>query len=364
MAAELTPDGDGTVRAVFFEGTPGQLVLRSCPRPVPTIGEVLVHVIGCTLCGSDLHTTEGRRQVAVPTVLGHEIVGEVVAWSEDGPPPVDVEGHSLSVGDRVVWAIVASCGRCDTCLRGIPQKCRQGIKYGHERAEDRKTLTGGLADACLLAPGTAIVRLPSSMPLEVACPASCATATVAAALEPAGDLTGKTVAVFGLGLLGLTACAMARVAGAAIVLGIDPSPHRRERATAFGATAMEVRRDLDSQCWPDVDLSIEVSGSPHAVAEALRHAAIGGAVHLVGSVSPVGSVAVDPEYVVRRLLTIRGIHNYAARHLVQAVRFLDENRSRFPFATLIERWFPLAEAPEAFAAAVRSRAVRVGVRPL
>lgn len=366
MTAEWTPDGHEIVRAVVFDGTPGHLMLRSYPRPVPALGEVLVNVVGCTLCGSDLHTTEGRRQVAVPTVLGHEIVGEIAAWGQDGPAPVDVEGHSLSVGDRVVWAVVASCGKCLHCQRGIPQKCHRAIKYGHERAEERRTLTGGLADACLLAPGTAIVRVPASMPLEVACPASCATATVAAALEPAGDLTGRTVAVFGLGLLGLTACAMARVAGAATVLGIDPSPQRRERATAFGATALESSRDFARESQPkqpDIDVSIEVSGSPIAVAEAVRRATIGGAIHLVGSVAPVGTVPVDPEHIVRRLLTIRGIHNYAPCHLVNAVRFLAEHGSRFPFTSLIERWYPLSETPEAFAAAVRSRAVRVGVRP-
>lgn len=362
MTVEWTPDGHEMVRAVVFDGTPGHLMLRSYPRPVPALGEVLVNVVGCTLCGSDLHTTEGRRQVAVPTVLGHEIVGEIAAWGQDGPAPVDVEGHSLSVGDRVVWAVVASCGQCLHCQRGIPQKCHQAIKYGHERAEERRTLTGGLADACLLAPGTAIVRVPASMPLEVACPASCATATVAAALEPAGDLSGKVVAVFGLGLLGLTACAMARVAGAATVLAIDPLAIRRQRALGFGATVALSPRDFEQDSSPQLDLSIDVSGSTKAISQALAQAAIGGLIHFVGSVSPAGTVPLDPEQVVRRLLTIRGVHNYGPRHLVHAVEFLAEYGSQYPFASLVERWFPLSKVNNAFAEAVRSQAVRVGVR--
>lgn len=350
------------VRAAVFEGLPGRLTIKSYPVPAVEPGEILVEVLGCTLCGSDLHTAEGRRQVAVPTVLGHEIVGRITAIG-DGRAE-DLAGQPLAPDDRVVWAIVASCSSCRNCLRGLPQKCDRGIKYGHERARDRRIFTGGLADVCLLAPGTAVVKLPDAMPLEVACPAGCATATVAAAIEPAGDLAGKTVAVFGLGLLGLTACGMARAAGAADVLAIDPIPSRRERAAAFGATAAIVPGSLAAHpAAGAIDLAIDVAGSPRAIAEALDQTAIGGSIHLVGSVAPLGTVPLDPEQVVRRLLTIRGFHNYAPRHLLAAVRFLAAHGSRFPFASLVERWHRLADAEAAFADAVGSEAVRIGVRP-
>lgn len=363
----MNPDSSSTssdwVRAAVFSGALGRVQLTSFPRPVPAEGEVLVDVVGCTLCGSDLHTVEGRRQVALPTVLGHEIVGEIAEWSDRGPAPHDVAGEPLSRGDRVVWAIVASCGNCVACRRGLPQKCHHGVKYGHEQAVERRTLTGGLAEACLLAPGTALVRLPPSMPLEVACPASCATATVAAALEPAGELAGRTVAIFGLGLLGLTACAMAKAAGAAEVIAIDPLAARRVKAQEFGATATVLPGELDRSGSPKIDVAIDVSGSPRAIAEALSCTAVGACVHLVGSVAPVGTVPIDPEQVVRRVLTIRGIHNYAPRHLVQAVHFLSAWGMRYPFASLVDRWYQLSDAEEAFAEATRSQAVRVGVQP-
>ena len=364
MSRGISLTDESPSRAAVFEGTRGQLTLLSVPRPAPGSGELLVDVLGCTLCGSDLHTIEGRRRVATPTVLGHEIVGRIAAFGDPDLPWLDLGGETLAIGDRIVWAIVASCGACPACHRGLPQKCQRGVKYGHEQAVDRRVLTGGLADACLLAGGTSIVKLPAGMPLEVACPAGCATATVAAAVEPAGKLAGRTVAVFGLGLLGLTACAMVQTQGAANVIAIDPSPARRARATAFGATAVLEPGGLDSHDLAErLDLAIEVSGSPAAVSEAIAHATVGGGIHLVGSVAPAGSVAIDPERIVRRLLTIRGIHNYAPRHLLAAVRFLDAQRDAFPFLTLVDRWYSLDASAEAFAEAIRSQAVRVGVRP-
>jgi putative phosphonate catabolism associated alcohol dehydrogenase len=345
-----------------FAGVPGRLAIRSFRVPDLEPGEILVDVVGCTLCGSDLHSVEGRRQVAVPTVLGHEIVGRVVALAD--PERRDLRGERITPGDPIVWAIVAACGSCPCCRRGLPQKCERGIKYGHERATDRRVFTGGLADICLLAPGTAIVKLPSDLLPEVACPASCATATVAAAIEPAGELTDRRVVVFGLGMLGLTACSMARAAGAAEVIAVDPQPGRRDRAAAFGATAAVEPGFLAAHpAAKEIDLAIEVSGSPAAIVEAVDHAATGGAVHLVGSVAPRGTVALDPERVVRRLLTIRGIHNYAPRHLLAAVLFLAEHGRTFPFASLVERWHPLADAEAALADAVQSNSVRIGVQP-
>ena len=78
---------------------------------------------------------------------------------------------------------------------------------------------------------------------------------------------------------------------------------------------------------------------------------------------PAGRVALDPEQVVRRQLTIRGTHNYAPRHLQQAVAFLERCHERFPFAELVECWMPLADVAAAFDHAIASRAIRIGVRP-
>lgn len=366
----MVPAVQRDASSVMLTG-PGCLESAQTPLSHPAAGEILVEVLGCTLCGSDLHTFTGRRSGPLPSVLGHEIVGRVVAFGPeaDGRSWRDLNDEVIDIGDRIVWAVVASCGRCDRCRRGLPQKCRTGIKYGHAVAKPGHPPLGGLATHCLLLAGTAVVRLPEGLPLETACPAGCATATVAAAIEPAGDLRERTVVIFGLGMLGLTAAAMATSRGAACVIGVDPSPTRRNLAAAFGIDHGCSPAELpvllgDAAAGGDaVDLVLEMSGSPAAAAAAVTTCGIGGAVHLIGSVFPAGTIAVDPEQVVRRQLTIRGVHNYVPRHLATAVQFLAATANRYPFASLVTAWYPLAQAAEAFAAAADDGHIRVGVRP-
>lgn len=360
-------------RAAVFAGIGGQLEMRQIPTPAPVESEVLVRVLGCTLCGSDLHSFEARRSVPVPTILGHEIVGEVVAI---GPPSPARErlsesptvGESLTVGDRITWAIVAACGKCFYCQRDLPQKCLQSVKYGHEALRPGGELRGGLADHCLLAPGTFSTKLPHNLPLEVACPASCATATVAAALERAGDLTGQTVCILGAGLLGLTACAMANSLQAGAVLCVDRDHSRRELALRFGATAAVAPEQLAEQSRAltqghGVDLLLELTGAPAAMMNAWPCLRIGGKIGWIGAVFPGESLSISMEQVIRRHLTIFGIHNYAPRHLARAVEFLGGNHERFPFQSLVARWLPLEEAAAAFELARDPAAVRIGVFP-
>jgi D-arabinose 1-dehydrogenase-like Zn-dependent alcohol dehydrogenase len=96
---------------------------------------------------------------------------------------------------------------------------------------------------------------------------------------------------------------------------------------------------------------------------ALGLARTGGRVVLVGAVSPTRPLAVDAEAVVRRLLSIRGLHNYVPADLVQAVDFLAQAESIYPLAELIGPQYPLAEADRAFEEAISGRSLRVGVRP-
>jgi alcohol dehydrogenase len=303
----------------------------------------------------------------VPTVLGHEIVGEIV---EFGPIASrrDWSGTELVVGDRVTWAVVAGCSDCFYCRRDLWAKCLNATKYGHERLTPGRELLGGLAGYCQLVAGTAVVKLPPELPLAVACPASCGTATVAAALEAAGELSGAVMCVTGLGLLGLTACSMARELGATEVIAVDVSPQRLDRAARFGAT-----RTTNPESLAEVvraatgghgaDVVVELSGSTQALEAAWSGVRMGGTIVLVGTVFPTPPVAMFPEQVVRRQLTLRGVHNYSPRHLAAAVRFLATAHHKYPFAELVAEWVPLAEVSRAFELSEDPARVRVGVIP-
>ena len=357
----------GAARAMVFHRPGEAFTPTEFGQPVLLGREVKVDIVGCTLCGSDLHSWEGRRSTPCPTILGHEILGRLSAFGPEAAR-VDAAGLPLNLGDRVTWSLVASCGQCFYCQRGLPQKCAVRVKYGHEALQSGGEFTGGLAEVCHLATGTAIFRVPDSLSDEVACPANCATATAAASLRTAGDIRGRTVLVLGAGLLGLTACAMSRWLGAAAVVCCETSPDRRARAIEFGATHVVSPEQLSRSIGPltnhhGVDVVLELTGAPAALENAWPVVRLGGVVVLVGAVFPSRPISLAMDEVVRRNLTLVGVHNYVAADLGQALEFLAARHSEHPFREVVARWLPLAEADAAFEAARSPEILRMGIRP-
>ena len=203
-----TERSGGRALAAVFTGPGRPLELREFPVPKPGRGEILVDITCATICGSDAHTYHGRRTEPTPCVLGHEIVGRIVAFGPE-TPRIDLAGEPLAAGDRITWTLAASCGECFYCRRGLPQKCEHLFKYGHVAIAPGREFTGGFAECCVLRAGTGVMKLPDSIPDALAAPANCAMATVAASLRLAGYLEGATVLVMGCGVLGLNAVAMA-----------------------------------------------------------------------------------------------------------------------------------------------------------
>src|SRR5262245_35892694 len=115
--------------AIVFHGPGRPLELASVARPPLREGELLVQVVSCSLCRSDLHSHAGRRAVATPTILGHEIVGRIEAF---GPSTshLDLAGQPATIGDRITWSIIIGCGSCFFCRNDLPQKCQRLFKYG------------------------------------------------------------------------------------------------------------------------------------------------------------------------------------------------------------------------------------------
>lgn len=358
-SASASASAPVVARYARWEGVGRPFAVVEAPmRWAPGPGEVVVEIDLATVCGSDLHTVAGRRSAPAPGVLGHEQVGRVVAVGP-GDPPRCFDGTVVGPGLRVVWSVTASCGRCARCRGDMPQKCLGLRKYGHEPLDEQAPLRGGFATHCLLLPGTTVVAVPDEVPDEVAAPASCATATVAAVLAAAGPVSADTRAlVSGAGMLGLTAVAMLAEAGAE-VLAVDPDPARREQALRFGAAEAAT----DAAAVAEVNLAIELSGAPGAVQACLDPLAVGGVAVLAGSVSPGPSVQIDPERMVRGLHRLVGVHNYRPADLQAAVDFLAGNHRTRPFAELVAGRYGLDELDAAFAAARRGPAPRQAVAP-
>lgn len=340
---------------ILFHGKGKALETASFPDPVPNGAELLVEVTCCALCRSDLHTWLGNRHSPLPVVLGHEIVGRIAAFGADASR-IDARGVTCSVGDRISWTVASPCGTCFFCHKGLTQKCLSLRKYGHEQCTDDDPFHGGLADQIVLWPGTPWVRLPGSIPDRVAALANCSVATAAAVLRSAGGVAGSTVVILGAGILGLMACALAREAGAAQVIMSDPLESHRQRALAFGAT---VALDSDPAVLQSqvlaatenrgADFVLELAGTASAVQTGISLLRIGGTMILAGTVAPVEMIPLDAERLVRRMLTLRGLHNYQLGDLLKAIDFLDTCAGKYPFASLVGKSFAISEAEQAFA---------------
>lgn len=382
-AAHAVAVRTGPVSLPHLEHAPEALVFRgvadgfervAVPGVALSAGDLLVRVELSTVCGSDRHTALGTRVEATPLVLGHEQVGRIVAIGP-GDPPRSVDGRPLRHGDRVVWGVAVACKSCDRCLRGLTNKCLRLRKYGHTRIERGWELNGGFATHVHVIAGSDIVRAPERMPAEVLAPASCATATVVAAFDAVRrPLEGEIVVVSGCGMLGLTAIAMARQAGATVV-GIDPDTGHREQALAFGAAAVcapgtDALRDAIDRAAASGRRSrqdrafaaaFEMSGSNDAVSSLVATADVGATIVLVGHVFPAPPLAIDAEHLVRGLITLTGVHNYRGEHLLRAVEFL-EGVDHVRFASLVGESVPFADALSVIGRPP-ARGARAGIRP-
>lgn len=356
-----------TARVQIFLGNDG---LRWEQHPLPTslaTDEVLVEIDLATICGSDLHTLEGRRPATTPVILGHEAVGRVIELgaAKDGT----VKG-GLRRGDRVSWSIADSCGTCRFCGdHGLPEKCDHLFKYGHAPLGDGCGLNGCYSTHILLRPGTHIVKIADHLSDALVAPVNCALATVVNAIDQL-PLSGRTVVVQGAGLLGLYACAALRDRGFEHVFCVDVEPARLALVPRFGAMPIDgtgpgditaVR--IEKEAPQGVDAIIEVAGDPQLVPMGIRLLRPGGHYVFVGMVHPQSALDITGEQIVRKCLTLRGVHNYAPRHLDQAVSFLERTCQRYPYQELVSEPLALEHLDDAIELARSRRFPRVAVCP-
>jgi threonine dehydrogenase-like Zn-dependent dehydrogenase len=217
-----------------------------------------------------------------------------------------------------------------------------------------------------------ILRVPDELTDEEATPLNCGVATMVAATE-AGEIgVGDAVVVQGLGLLGLYGVALARARGARLVVALDAVPERLAMARRLGAhRVIDVSglRDHDAVALvreassPDgADAVIEASGAAEVLAPGLRMLRKGGRYVTVGLVFP-AVATLDASVLVMGCVSLRGVHNYHPRHLLQALDFVIAFRRLLPLGDLVQGRFPLEGLDAAFARAATRAVVRAAVVP-
>ena len=353
-----------------FDEKEGKFQTLSATLPELGAGEILVKVLYTTICRSDIYTYQGKRKEKNPAILGHEIVGQIIKFASDAPEK-DLRGFPLRVGSRITWAIYASNPEDPRSKMGMPQKAADLFKYGHEAHEPGNSFHGGMAEHIILRRNTPVIAIGSHIPDKSAALINCSVATVSAAIRLAGNLRGKKVLVNGAGMLGFIACAMAHSMHAESVIAADTNSDRLKKSMMFGASGVfkvpentAITRESYLVVHGSVDVVLDFSGIPSSIEAVMSLLDIGGTIVLVGSTFPQEDIRVNAELIVRKLLTIRGIHNYNAKDLIHAVAFMESNVEKFGFDQLVENEFTLDESNQAFEYAVQHNPFRVGIKPL
>jgi 2-desacetyl-2-hydroxyethyl bacteriochlorophyllide A dehydrogenase len=344
------------MRAVTFQA-PGEVRVEEKPDPeVVGADEALVRVEASGICGSDLHIFHGRVPVEPGFTIGHEFVGTVLDAG------ADVE--RVAVGDRVLGCFHTACATCAACLRSDYHRCENGRTFGHgSRLGD---LQGAQAE--LLAVPRAnltLRRVPEGMSSEVALFAGDVMGTGFHAVAHAGMRAGDTVAVLGLGPVGLCAVQAARAGGATRVFAIDSVEQRLEMARSFGATPLRLTEEEPKKAvraateGRGVDVVVDAVGDPGPLEMAISLARDAGTVSGIGAYAGRGEVLLGLAWL--KGLTLRlGLANVIAH--VDRVLALIEAGLLDP-APLVTHRMGLDEAAAAYELYDRREALKIVLTP-
>ncbi len=326
--------------------------------------EVRVGVAACAICHSDIHYADGSWAGELPAVYGHEAAGTVVEIGD--------EVSDVSVGDRVAVSLIRSCGACVQCGRGYEVFCQAdlGPLAPRLRTADGEVVEAGLRCGAFAEEATVHSSQVAPLPDELA--------WLAAALLGCGVITGigavlntstvdenSTVAVVGLGGVGLNAVQGAALAGASVVLAIDVQDHKLQSARRFGAThAASASDDVaaaarDATGDQGVTHAFVTVGSADAIRSALELVVPGGELVIVGMPAAGSRLEIDPLELADTGRRIVGSKMGSARLRSDIERIVGWHRQgEVKLDELVSGVYPLEEINEAIAEVKRGEAIR------
>lgn len=348
------------------------LAIETVELQPPGPGEILVRVRAAGLCHSDLSVIDGSRPRPMPMLLGHEATGEVVELG-DGV-------RSLSIGDAVVFSFVPMCGHCGPCACGRPVLCEPGaaanaqgrLLEGGMRLRDAADVplhhhlgVSGFAEYAVVSERSA-VRIDADLPPRIAALFGCAVLTgVGAVVNTAGVLPGQSVAVFGLGGVGLSSILGAAASSAWPLVAIDVVPEKLALARELGASHCidacegDVATRVRDATNGGVDYAIETAGSERVLADAYAATKRGGTTITVGLPAPDKQFAVPAVSLVAEERTLKGSYMGSAVPQRDIPRYVALYRAgRLPVDRLLTHTLALDEINAGFDRLARGEAIR------
>jgi alcohol dehydrogenase len=356
-------------RAAVLKAVDGPLEIMELTLDPPGPGELLVRIGAAGLCHSDLSVINGSRIRPLPMALGHEAAGEVIT-SED---------PAFAVGDHVVMSFVPACGDCPRCRSGRPALCGPGAA-----ANGAGTLLGGglrlsaadgsrpyhhlgvsaFADYAVISAHSA-TRIGTDLPFEIAALFGCAVLTGAgAAFHSAGVEAADSVAVFGLGGVGLAALLAARSRGVSTLVAVDVVPSKLALALELGAThavagGLDAVAEVRGLTGGGADKVIETTGVVPVLRQAYDATAAGGTTVTVGLPAPGRDVELPALSLVAEERTLRGSYLGSCVPRRDIPRFIAMYRDGLlPVDRLLSGRLPLEEVNEGFDLLNAGEAVR------
>lgn len=376
-----------TVRAAVMTA-PGAIGVEEFARPDVERGAVLMEVVFSGICGTDKHTFRGEtiqyagtpheRRLEYPLICGHENVGVV---AETGGEVLASDGTPLRPGDRIVPGANVACGECWFCREGFPYyACDRLEDYGNSlNAKRPPHLFGGWSELMYLLPGTPLFRVPDQLPSEVAVLTE--VMAVTHGLDDATSLPrphtfrrGGSVAVIGVGPLGLCHVIKSRFLGCGELIAIDVLAERLGRAEAFGLThAVDASRLERAERIEAVrsrtggrgaDVVVDCSGIAETFTEALELVRWGGTVIEAGAFVDLGPVPVNPNRdICTRNVCVLGVGGETAEGYVPAMEAMAAHLDDLPLGQVVTHRLPLDDADAAIRLSESPEAMKVVFAP-
>lgn len=368
---------------------PGRVEVREFPLPEPEPGAVLLKIDYSGICGTDKHTFRGEtkqyagtpheRDLRFPLICGHENVGTVAAL---GGEVLDAEGRPLREGDRIVPGANVPCGRCWYCRTGHPYyACEHLDDYGNSlHCDEAPYLFGGWAEHLYLKPGTPLFRVPDELPSRIAVLTEIMAVThgldVAASIGAAGKgfRHGDTVAVLGVGPVGLCHAIKAQMIGSGDIIAIDRMPSRLRLAEELGATlTIDAAATTEEERIEAVraatggrgaDVVIDCTGVPEGFVEALKLVRFGGTVLEPGAFVDLGPVPVNPNAdICVRDICVLGVGGETASAYGPAMKLMERNLGRYPLDRVVTHEVGLEGVEDGLRLSQTDEAMKVVVAP-